>query len=102
MGPWGDLSWALDAFWGHRGALLMKPVKSAYGGLFERLHYGLLGVFVEVALIDVVEVVVVDVVKIVAYDVEPTKKVLKTKRMISPNYNSYSDIRCRIFCKIVS
>ena len=66
------------------------------------VNASLLGVFVEVALIDVVEVVVVDVVEIVAYDVEPTKKVLKTERMISPNNNSYSDIRCRIFCKIVS
>ena len=40
-------------------------------------------------MIDVVEVVVVDVVEIVAYDVEPTKKVLKTRHMISPNDNSY-------------
>ena len=51
---------------------------------------------------DVVEVVVVDVVEIVAYDVEPTKKVLKSIFMISPTYNSYLDIRCRFFCKIVS
>ena len=66
------------------------------------MNTSLLGDFVEVALINVVEVAVVDVVEVVAYDAEPTKKVLKTKSMISSNYNPYSDIRCRIFCKIVS